>query len=194
MDKFTENALRTCSPNFYADRVGYYNFVQAVNEAIKAANALDKIKKSLFYGRDNNLIAEGQRNCAAIFNDIDTPLDNQFSIDLIHGVLGKFTEAGELLEALKEGYNGNGIDLVNINEEIGDGFWYDAILLNRTGSTFEEVQDKVIAKLRARFPDKYADESANERNLEAERVILEGSLTVGFDEFADGGIEPKNKV
>ena len=185
---FIRDALRTCSPNWHGDKVAKHYFIETVNEAIKIANKLDKIKKTLFYGKDNNLISEGQTNLknfpdyiAGMYN---VDVERIVIIDLIHGILGKFTEAGELLEALKEAYNGNGLDLVNINEEIGDGFWYDAILLNRTDSTFEEVQQRIIRKLRARYPDKFADELAVSRNLTAERAILEDKANPLVEELA----------
>ncbi len=203
---FIEDAMRTCSPNFYSERVSAAEFMKAVNDCIEAGNRLDKVKKSLFYGRDNNLEARlGERTAGVIVVGLTDSLSRSpvetspsaIAVDLIHGIIGKVTEAGELLEALREGYRGNGIDMVNINEEIGDGFWYDAILLNRTGGTFEGVQATIIAKLRARFPEAYADASANERDLTAERTILEGGTRVdlslepegfGVDEYADGDI------
>jgi len=178
-ENFIKDALRTCSPNFYGERVSKRNFVHILNDCINAANQLDKVKKSLFYGRDNNLDpAEGQRNVSDLPDILaGNGPETQVAINIIHGILGKFTEAGELLEALKSALNDkdeHGFDYVNLLEEIGDGFWYDAILLNELDSTFEEVQERIIAKLRARFPDKYEDASANERNLDAERAILEG--------------------
>lgn len=172
---FIGNALRTKSPNFYGHRVSRREFVASVNNAIDALNKLDKVKKSLFYGRDNNLEPRGgeQSTDELPFRFGDTK--EAVAIDLIHGVIGKATESGELLEALREAINeGKPLDYVNVNEEIGDGFWYDAILLNITGGTFEGVQDTIIAKLRARFPEAYADANANERDLETERAILEG--------------------
>jgi NTP pyrophosphatase (non-canonical NTP hydrolase) len=200
---FIEDALKTCSPNWYGLKVAKAHFVHVLNDCIRAANQLDKIKKTLFYGRDNNL--DPALGAAHIKNlpfmlGYDEPA---IAVDLIHGILGKFTEAGELLEALKKALNADeALDFVNLEEEIGDGFWYDAIILNRTGGTFEEVQARIIRKLKARFPDKFTNEDANERNLAAERAILEdkveplpqdmSDLVSQFDkdEYADGDIEP----
>lgn len=187
---FIADALRTKSPNFYGGRVSRREFVSAVNNFIHAANALDKVKKSLFYGRDNNLDPrDGEQSTDELpfrFGDTEAAV----AIDLIHGVIGKATESGELLEALREAINeGKPLDYVNVNEEIGDGFWYDAILLNITGGTFDGVQDTIIAKLRARFPEAYADASANERDLDTERAILEGAAYVPEDSIDIGGEE-----
>mgnify|MGYP001197215003 FL=1 len=45
---------------------------------------------------------------------------------VLHGVMGIGTEVGELLEAFN--MNETPIDLVNLKEEIGDAYWYLAIL------------------------------------------------------------------
>lgn len=177
---FISNALRTLSASWHGDKVAKSHFVAALNEAIKAANALDKIKKTLFYGRDNNIEARlGEANLyglpqmlVPVYGPMAARRENDHA-NIIHGIIGKFTEAGELLEALKAWINGAPLDRVNIIEEIGDGFWYDAILLDELSSDFGDAQGRVIAKLRARFPDKFAEVNANVRDLEAERAILE---------------------
>lgn len=158
--------------------VGLPQFCDAISSFIAAANELDAIKKALFYGKVSVDIApypEGP------FCD-DLPLaslardetNEQHGIDAVHAILGIATEAGELMEALNIGLFGNDLfDTVNAAEELGDVFWYAAILANAAGSSFEEIQAKNIAKLRARFPDKFTEYDANNRNLGAERAILE---------------------
>jgi hypothetical protein len=44
---------------------------------------------------------------------------------ILHGAIGLCTEAGELLDAFEKN---TGLDLVNIKEELGDIYWYLAIL------------------------------------------------------------------
>lgn len=95
---------------------------------------------------------------------------------LLHAAIGMCTESGELQDALKKQLiYGKELDAVNVVEEIGDQLWYIAIALDAVGSTFEEAFDKNIAKLRARFPEKFTQERALNRNLPAERVALEGT-------------------
>lgn len=176
---FIPNALRTLSPAWHGDKVAKHNFVKAVNAAIDAANQLDKIKKTLFYGRDNNLEgALGQENLRGLPALAADHVDGD-AANIIHAIIGKFTEAGELLEAMKAWLNGAQFDRVNAIEEIGDGFWYDAVLLDEMESSFPDAMARVIAKLRARFPDKFTEANANERNLESERAILENATGAG---------------
>lgn len=93
---------------------------------------------------------------------------------ILHAGMGLVTEAGELLDALKKAtYYGKELDLTNVKEEAGDMLWYLAILFDALGTSFEEEQARVIAKLKARFPEKFTEEAAENRDLEAERVILE---------------------
>jgi NTP pyrophosphatase (non-canonical NTP hydrolase) len=64
-------------------------------------------------------------------------------------------------------------DEVNMREEVGDVFWYFAILADTCGFTFEEAQRVNIAKLRMRYGEKFSEFDAKNRNLTAERTILE---------------------
>lgn len=185
--QFVPQALATRSPLFHGDMVSDMAFRKAVNEAIDKLAFLDQVKKSLFYGRDNNLIAEGLADVSELPNDITG--DRAVGVDVIHAILGVATEAGELLEALREGYNGNGFDWVNIKEEAGDGFWYYALLAHNGDFTFEECMALIIAKLRKRFPDKFTAFDANNRDLVSERAILEGSGNLTADGRIIGTVE-----
>ena len=94
--------------------------------------------------------------------------------DLLHAVLGMVTEAAELADAIKKEYAyGKPIDNVNIIEELGDILWYIAMATRHLGTSFENLFDVNIAKLRARYPDGFNARDALIRNLERERIILE---------------------
>ena len=97
---------------------------------------------------------------------------------LLHGMIGLCTETGELQDAIKKNLiYGKHLDVTNIVEEVGDVTWYLAIILSACGSSFEEAFAKNIAKLKARFPDKFTEELALNRDLDAERAALEGKST-----------------
>lgn len=105
-----------------------------------------------------------------------TLIDKGHEMNLLHAALGIGTEAGELLDAFKRKlFYGKELDVVNIKEEMGDLMWYMAILLRELDLDFHEILDLNIAKLRARFPDKFTEKDALERNLDRERDILEGN-------------------
>lgn len=145
---------------------------------------LDHIKKFMFYGRANEGLQVASELARQTHPDSSHDIDfaalvpgksREDAIRVFHGIIGIITEAGELAEALAHAIvTGNALDLTNISEEIGDGLWYDAAVLRVLGTTFDSVQRTNIAKLRARFPNKFTEFDANNRNLQAERQILEG--------------------
>lgn len=180
--EYVQAAHRTMSDGFHGELVGLVTFYQAVQACIVAAQNLDKIKKALYYGR---ALPEGeggvptQLNCNELVmgfagQDIDhdiTTLQHR----IMHGIIGKATEAGELLEAMQLSLGKYGVlDFVNVGEECGDAMWYDAILLEAIGTDISTVQEINIAKLKARFPNKFTQHDAQNRDLEAERKVLEG--------------------
>lgn len=93
----------------------------------------------------------------------------------LHAVMGLCTESGEALDALKKHiFYAKQLDVVNLQEELGDLFWYAAILADVCQFTFEDTMDKNIKKLMTRYPDKFTEKAAVLRDLEAEREVLEG--------------------
>lgn len=178
---YVAEANLTLSDQFHGELVSKAIWTKVINDAIEALNNLDKVKKTLFYGRDNNLNpVEGQRDISdlpdklvaanvAIEHGLSRPEAERY----IHGVIGLATEAGEMLEGLRDAINGNAIDRVNIKEEVGDAKWYMAILAPVARFIWGDDEYTNIDKLRLRFPDNFTEYDANNRNLEGERAILE---------------------
>lgn len=103
-----------------------------------------------------------------------TLIDKGYDMNLLHAAMGIGTEAGELLDAFKRKiFYGKELDVVNVKEEIGDIMWYIAILLRELDLDFEDILQLNIDKLRARFPQKFTETHALNRDLGAERKILE---------------------
>ncbi len=93
---------------------------------------------------------------------------------LLHGGIGLATEAGEFLDALKKHiFYGKDLDKVNLREEMGDIFWYCAIIADELDVDFKDVMERNITKLKARYGEKFTEEKANSRDLKTEREILE---------------------
>lgn len=166
----------TASSSFYGSRVPFEHMKKVLGDAIRALNELDKIKKALFYGKPLG-VPESQDNCAAlpiwIANNCKDE-ENERAANIIHGIIGAATETGELLELLfATVIEGKPFDSVNLDEETGDAFWYFALLAKASGFTFEDAQRKNIAKLRMRYGEKFSEFDALNRNLIAERSILE---------------------
>jgi len=101
--------------------------------------------------------------------DLGSDLKNQ-----MHMAIGCSTEANELLDAYKKWFAyGKELDRVNVAEEIFDCFWYLINLCKMLGIDPEVGMETNIEKLRTRYPEKFTEESANNRDLQAERKVLE---------------------
>lgn len=93
---------------------------------------------------------------------------------LLHAAMGMATEAGEFVDALKKHiFYGKPLDVVNLKEELGDHLWYVAIACDVLDVTLDDVMTRNIEKLRQRYPGKFTSDAALNRDLPAERKILE---------------------
>lgn len=104
------------------------------------------------------------------------PVVSEYGVNsrILHSCMGVSTEAGELVDACKKSmFYGKQLDKVNLAEEAGDVLWYIAILCDELGITFEELFEVNITKLKKRYGEKFSDEKAEIRDLNAERKILE---------------------
>jgi NTP pyrophosphatase (non-canonical NTP hydrolase) len=94
---------------------------------------------------------------------------------LMHGVIGACTEAIELLDAVKKAlFYGKELDIVNIHEEVGDLMYYVFLIIEASNGDFNDILERNIAKLKARYPEKFDSDLAINRDLKSEREILEG--------------------
>ena len=110
----------------------------------------------------------------SLVGDIKLEDGRKVSSRLVHGIDGCVTEAGELADAMKRHiFYGKELDLVNLKEEVGDVMWYLAILVDELGTSFEELAEININKLKSRYPNKFTSEDALNRDLDKERQILE---------------------
>jgi NTP pyrophosphatase (non-canonical NTP hydrolase) len=94
-------------------------------------------------------------------------------VRLNHAVLGMAGEVGELAGALEKWlYYGRALDRENLIEEMGDLLWYVAQLCNAIAVDMSTVMEANIAKLRARYPEKYSDSSSANRDHFSEKEAM----------------------
>jgi NTP pyrophosphatase (non-canonical NTP hydrolase) len=102
---------------------------------------------------------------------------SKLNVRLLHAAIGKVTESGEFLDAIMKAWiQGVEPDRVNLGEEIADGSWYDAIACDELKLDMGTLLDTVIAKLKARYGDKFDSDKSEQRNLDAERAVLEAGI------------------
>lgn len=154
---------------------------------------LDQLKKHVFYNRPydvdkfnvdyQTMISTLQHMQYIQINGSEADMGNEpvrnINPRLFHAIVGIATESTELCEALLNTQLDQKVDLVNLREENGDLCWYMAIFYDTMRElgyegTWEDDLVTNIEKLRTRFPEKFTDEHANNRDLETERKVLEG--------------------
>ncbi len=120
-----------------------------------------------------NYVKQAIKTESKNFEDIGRRMGTVRNQRLLHAGIGLATESGELLDTLKKHiFYGKELDTINIAEEIGDLFWYSAIIADELGVPFDEIMNKNIAKLKMRYGDRFTETAANNRNIEAERERL----------------------
>lgn len=112
------------------------------------------------------------------FEKIGERIGTVENIRLLHALLGLCSEVGEFADQLKKHiFYGKPLDKVNLSEESGDLLWYLALASNVPGMrSIGDNMETNIAKLKARYGDKFSEYAANNRNLIKERQILEGEI------------------
>lgn len=121
--------------------------------------------------------AQNTKSPRFYFNNLsgsDLNIEATKDVDIFHACLGLCTEAGEVMDPFKKSaFYGKPVDFVNLDEEIGDILWYIAIYAEARGTTIEALAERNNRKLKQRFPDKFTQEAALNRDLFAERQVLE---------------------
>jgi len=146
-------ALRTKSDAFYTDKVPYWKAEQTIYPVLNYADLIDEIKKGLFYGKETphlDKIEDTGYYAARVYWK---------EPDVVHGILGVFTEAKELVDEMMY----IDLDRKAVLGEVGDLLWYVALLLKALDTTFEEVMEGNIDKLKKRYPEKFSEALALER-------------------------------
>lgn len=178
MENYVELAKRTENMDMegIADRLeqNIDKLLPSLNKAILALQELDyTVKKECFYGKAPKYYEAPLFQKSEMKKDV---LRSQDFIRLLHGFMGVGTEAGEGLEALASYLNTGSLDKVNVGEELGDVFWYSAIIADECGTSFDKEQQKNIKKLAARHGDRFSDVKVMDRDLGRERSILEDEI------------------
>jgi NTP pyrophosphatase (non-canonical NTP hydrolase) len=103
---------------------------------------------------------------SANFMDIKYRLSDSRTIRLLHSALGLVTEAAELADMLKKHiFYGKPLDDVNAKEELGDTLWYAGIAIDVLKTTMNDVMTMNIEKLKKRYPDKFTEHDALNRDV-----------------------------
>jgi hypothetical protein len=90
----------------------------------------------------NEYIDGARRTESSLMPLADSVTELGLTNRMYHGIVGICTELGEIVEA----YEKSEVDFVNVAEEIGDAYWYTAVLFDELNITEDDVKDmKVIS-------------------------------------------------
>lgn len=200
---FKEQALRT--ENTPSElRVNPQVFSLALNIAFYTGELLNLFKRAAVYGKpiDGKTLDELSRaicvNAAGVGDHTEFVNDTSYDIGIAfaaedgaavpittasfpmrqtHAILGVFTESAELVEALLMAVSNNKpLDRVNVGEEFGDIDWYKALAFDDMNLDEVATRVAVIEKLKKRYGEKFTADAAINRDLDAEREILNESI------------------
>lgn len=134
----------------------------------KVGHCADKVKRHIIYnGTEPELPLT--RDAPYSMEYLETVLKNitPHKAHILHMCLGKFTEACELYEAACKyalSPADSGLDIENVQEELGDDQFYTTGLRIAVGLTAEEIEQanmtKLSSKEKGRFADGYSDNAA----------------------------------
>jgi len=186
---FQRQSRRTWTTDPHTDLTRGWQLLGDIDDAArKLDETLDEHKRALFYGDDSADVLRATTGEDFILEQLD-----EDEWDLIHGALGAATEAGEILEQVRNCLSqGNDVDMDNVREEIGDLLYYLARLADVSDTTLLEEMQRNNSKLRERFPDEFSTEDALDRDVDSEREVMEihqieAGKTLG--EIAEIGLE-----
>lgn len=166
-------ALRTEAPVDGAMRDRFTNQLLTgmffhLERAQHAGASLDMMKKFFFYGKGGT---DPDANPAPYSPEQMERV--QSNIRLLHAVMGILTEVSEVLEILLPHLlEGAPLDTFNLMEEGGDIYWYMAIFADALHLKDVDIRTRNISKLCARYPDKFRESYALNRDLAKERAAL----------------------
>lgn len=126
---------------------------------------------------NTQFVQDAMRTESSMFHKLVSPDGIEYNEKrLLHAALGMQTESAEFSDAIKKSlFYGKPLDVVNLKEELGDLFWYIAIAIDELDTSINSEMNRVISKLKLRYPDKFTTDNAINRNLEAERALLESN-------------------
>lgn len=87
--------------------------------------------------------------------------DNELQMNAVIGLVGESAEILDLYKKFK--YQGHPFDKEKVIDELGDTLWYANLLIKALSTTWEEVFDSNIKKLRSRYGEHFNSEKSINR-------------------------------
>lgn len=160
-----------------------------MNRQVHLGNQIGALKKKIFYGDKRPKVTDEVKNAKTehgylmkYFESYRYAHNNLAPLKfmrLLHGIMGKSDEVGELNSAFLFYLKTGRLDEVNMKEELGDDGWYTGITVDALETTFESIWAANNRKLlgteneEGRYKNGFSSKDAVNRNLKRERKLLE---------------------
>jgi hypothetical protein len=186
LDQYIKDATRTES-RIDVVNTDLHTMLKVMKAFVAAGSLLDIYKKHIFYGKpineqhwkDQEEILRNQTKWTlfppSVYGETDK-VDIEVDPRIFHSTVGIATESTELIEALVKSIENNiAIDTVNLCEEMFDAMWYVFVGHDAMGRDLDNTLNMGFDKLKKRYPNKFTSDDAINRDIKAERKILEDS-------------------
>lgn len=167
---YKDEALRTLATDYSAILERIENSPEEVAEYFRRIylatmhlrKLTDDLKGYIFYGR------EPSPEKPYTMVEFSGKGLTESKLDALHAILGLISESGELAEPILRWVVGYEVNEDHIVEELGDIHWFMNLMTAALNLTESNIKKQNIAKLRARFPDKFSEADAIDRDVENE--------------------------
>ena len=179
-DSYQQLALRTESPPANAQFVRFLvvrHRIGALFDILRPVLLeIDAIKKYIFYGKESAKFGFDLIEDPDAVNGVYTDDERKF-LRYLHAVLGVISEGEEMITPVQAGIKSPAsVNTLNANEEFGDTQWYVGVRTDALGFKLSAVMRANVGKLAARFPDKFSEDKANNRDLDKEVAVMQAEL------------------
>jgi NTP pyrophosphatase (non-canonical NTP hydrolase) len=153
---------------------------QGQNLSSKQTQNFDATKTSTEEDRQKQFLKEYEDFVVDVasknYSEVKGRIDDNMIV-LARAAIGLSAESGEIATTIQKSlFYGKKIDTVNLAEELGDILWYTTSMAKQLGYSIQDIAEGNMLKLKKRYPNKYSNESAINRNPKAERAILEAKF------------------
>lgn len=179
---YMAEADKTCSIVFNPQNVDRANLLAILKGIAGRADELNFMKKLFFRGKTPEELEMPQpTHEESVAVQFDPMHASEAEVNLLHGLIGVITEAGEMAEVLIRRIETGRFDPINVFEEAGDVHWYQARILRGLKTNFDMLGRGNIDKLRGRHGETFNVDRDWNRDLNAERSKLEESAAPLFE-------------
>lgn len=178
---YVQDAIRTESRIEHV-HTNVPNLLLIMRIFVATGNLLDDLKKNIYYNKpidDSKWLTQVEEirqlsthitTNPATFDKSNVHIDPR----TFHAIVGLATESAELIEAVLSSLDQNiELDTVNIREELFDVIWYLLLCHDALDKNINGTIKMGFDKLKQRYPYKFTSEAAINRDIQAERDILE---------------------